>query len=65
MTKTTADMDKQNNHRDYGPGGIAFIGCIIAGFGIGWMIEPEFMVQGAIIGCGIGFIAMAFLARKD
>jgi len=58
-------MDTQSNRRDYGTGGIAFIGCIMVALGIMWMVRPEFLLQGAIVGCGVGFIVMAFLARKS
>lgn len=53
-------MANKNYDRTYERGGIAFVGSILLGIGIGWMVNPEFVVQGAIIGAGLGFILMAF-----
>ncbi|HSX41319.1 MAG TPA: hypothetical protein VLF21_01610 [Candidatus Saccharimonadales bacterium] len=49
---------------DYNDGGIAFIGCIVAGAGIGWAVNPSLIAPGTLIGLGVGFIAMALLARR-
>lgn len=49
---------------DYNDGGIAFIGCIIAGAGIGWVVKPELIAPGTLIGLGVGFILMALMARR-
>ena len=48
----------------YEQGGIAFVGCILLGLGVGWAVDTEFMVQGAIIGTGLGFVVMALLGSK-
>ncbi|HSD56377.1 MAG TPA: hypothetical protein VLA92_04465 [Candidatus Saccharimonadales bacterium] len=44
-------------------GGIAMVGSIILGVGIGWAIRPEYIVQGLIIGFGLGLILMAIMRR--
>lgn len=49
--------------------GMLFVGCIIAGSGIGLMIGTitgnwVYLSACAIIGAGVGFIAMSFLGKK-
>jgi hypothetical protein len=51
--------------RSYERGGVAFVGSIILGIGLGWMIQPEFIIQGGLIGLGVGFILMALLKDKN
>ena len=47
---------------NYESGGIAFVGCIMLGLGIGMMFDNA--GAGVIIGIGIGFLAMAILSRR-
>jgi hypothetical protein len=49
--------------RTYEAGGIAFVGCILTGAGIGWLFRTEWLVPGMIIGLGIGFLVMAAMSR--
>jgi hypothetical protein len=53
----------QNPFKDYESGGIAFAGCILLGIGIAWIIKPIAIPAGALIGAGVGFIAMAIISR--
>lgn len=47
---------------NYERGGIAFVGCIILGAGIGMLFDNP--GAGGTIGVGAGFLAMAVLGRK-
>ncbi|HLR14996.1 MAG TPA: hypothetical protein VK144_04175 [Bacillota bacterium] len=47
---------------NYESGGIAFVGCIMLGLGIGMIFDNA--GAGVIIGIGIGFLAMAILSRR-
>ncbi|HLR02186.1 MAG TPA: hypothetical protein VK111_05515 [Virgibacillus sp.] len=47
---------------NYERGGVAFVGCIILGTGIGMLFDNA--GAGGTIGVGAGFLAMAFLGRK-
>ena len=58
-------LNRKKEDRTYERGGIAFVGSTILGIGLGWMIQPEFIVQGALVGLGIGFILMALLRDKS
>lgn len=46
---------------NYESGGLAFVGCIVLGTGIGMLLDNA--GTGSVIGLGVGFIAMA-LFRK-
>lgn len=54
---------KKEDH-SYERGGVAFVGSILLGLGFGWLVSPEFIVQGALIGAGVGFILMALLRDR-
>ncbi|WP_196493825.1 hypothetical protein [Ornithinibacillus caprae] len=43
---------------NYESGGVAFVGCIILGVGIGMALDH--VAAGSVIGVGVGFLAMAF-----
>lgn len=47
---------------NYSRGGLVFVGCLLLGVGIGMMLGEQQI--GAVIGLGVGFIAMAFMANK-
>lgn len=47
---------------NYESGGIAFIGCMILGVGIGMLFDQT--GAGSVIGLGAGFLAMAFFGKK-
>lgn len=49
---------------DYNDGGIAFVGCIVAAAGISWLVNPNLIAPGTLVGVGVGFIVMALLARR-
>ena len=59
--------EHQFNFKDYESGGIAFVGCIVAGFGVGILLHATVglstlgAVGVGVIGVGIGFLAMAIL----
>lgn len=55
-----AKSDNIQYSRGYEYGGIAFVGCGAVGLGIG-ILQNE-VLAGLLIGGGIGFILMAFLA---
>lgn len=48
---------------NYKSGGIAFVGCIILGTGIGMLFDA--VAAGSVIGVGTGFLAMAILGREN
>lgn len=48
---------------NYERGGIAFVGCIVLGIGLGMIFDKE--GAGMMIGLGVGFLAMAALGKKD
>jgi len=47
---------------NYERGGLAFVGCMILGTGIGMLLDN--VGAGSTIGLGVGFLAMAFLGQK-
>lgn len=47
---------------NYERGGIAFVGCIMLGIGLGMLVDQE--GAGMMIGVGVGFLAMALLGKK-
>jgi len=47
---------------NYERGGVAFVGCIILGTGIGMLFDS--VGAGSTIGVGVGFIAMALLGKE-
>lgn len=47
---------------DYNRGGIAFVGCVILGTGIGMAFDAA--GTGSVIGVGLGFLVMAILGKK-
>jgi uncharacterized membrane-anchored protein YhcB (DUF1043 family) len=55
----------QNPFKDYESGGIALAGCFMVGLGIGLLFKPIWLTTlvGAIIGIGVGMLAMALLSR--
>lgn len=46
----------------YERGGVAFVGCIVLGAGIGMLFDS--VAIGGTIGVGVGFLLMAFLGGK-
>lgn len=56
-------MAKDTKSYSGGAGGPAFVGSMIAGFGIGLAYNNPGV--GFIIGFGVGFILMAFINRKS
>jgi hypothetical protein len=52
-----------NPFKDYESGGIALAGCFILGVGVGFAIKPFDAIAGAVIGTGVGMIAMALISR--
>jgi hypothetical protein len=54
-------MAKNNKRDEYESGGVAFVGCILIGVGIGLFYSQ--IAVGTLIGTGIGFVAMALLRR--
>lgn len=56
--------DRKKEDKSYERGGVAFIGSIILGAGVGWLIRPEYIVPGLVIGLGFGFILMAFMKGR-
>jgi hypothetical protein len=51
--------DRGGGTKGYEAGGIAFVGCIIAGVGLGLLFDE--VAAGAVLGVGAGFILMAVL----
>lgn len=49
--------------KTYEAGGIAMVGAVVLGIGIGWAIRPEYILQGFIIGFGLGLLLMAIMRR--
>lgn len=47
---------------NYESGGIAFVGCMMLGIGIGMLFNKA--GAGVMIGMGVGFLAMAIIGRK-
>lgn len=50
------------NNRDYNSGGVAFVGCVMLGLGLGAWFDHS--IAGLMSGVGVGFIAMALLTRS-
>lgn len=50
------------NNRDYNSGGVAFVGCLVLGFGVGAWFDHT--IAGLMSGIGLGFIMMAVLTRS-
>jgi len=50
------------NDLNYERGGIAFVGCLFIGAGIGMLFDQ--VTAGGAIGLGAGFLAMALLGGK-
>jgi hypothetical protein len=53
-------MAKQT--KDYAVSGIAFVGCMMLGVGLGSLFDNA--GAGWLIGIGVGFLAMAFLRSR-
>lgn len=55
----------QNPFKDYESGGIALAGCFMVGLGIGLLFKPLYLYVpvGAVIGLGVGLLAMALISR--
>lgn len=51
--------------KDYGAGGVALAGCLIGGIGVAWLFSFNYVLQGAIIGLGVGLVVMALLSRNS
>lgn len=52
-------MAKEENGKGYEAGGMAFVGSIIVGTGLGLLFKrPDI---GAILGVGVGFLVMAIV----
>ncbi|WP_188455960.1 hypothetical protein [Virgibacillus oceani] len=43
-------------------GGLAFVGCLILGSGIGMLFDNT--AAGSTIGLGVGFLALAFFNKR-
>ncbi len=54
-----------NPFKDYESGGIALAGCFMVGIGAGLFVKPLWLglLAGAIIGLGVGLLAMAWMSR--
>lgn len=54
-----------NPFKDYESGGVALAGCFMVGLGAGLFIKPLWLglLAGAIIGIGVGLLAMAWISR--
>jgi hypothetical protein len=54
-----------NPFKDYESGGIALAGCFMVGLGAGLFYRPIWMglLIGALIGLGVGLLAMAIISR--
>ena len=52
----------KKSERDYNSGGVAFMGCIILGLGLGAWFDHT--IAGLFVGAGVGFIAMALFTRS-
>lgn len=57
MAKTTSKSDQSR-------AGMVYVGSIMLGVGIGWIIDPAYIAPGAVIGVGVGFILMARMRKK-
>jgi len=55
----------QNPFKDYESGGIAVAGCFMIGLGVGFLFKPLYLYVpvGAVIGIGVGLLAMAIISR--
>ncbi len=51
--------------KDYESGGIAVAGCFMIGLGVGLFVRPLWLglTAGAVIGLGVGLLAMAWISR--
>jgi hypothetical protein len=47
---------------NYERGGVAFVGCIVLGVGIGMLFDNP--GAGSLIGVGVGFLAMALFGKR-
>jgi hypothetical protein len=54
-----------NPFKDYESGGIALAGCLLIGLGAGLFVKPLWLglLAGAVIGLGVGLLAMAWMSR--
>ncbi|HVQ44066.1 MAG TPA: hypothetical protein VMT30_03830 [Candidatus Saccharimonadia bacterium] len=54
-----------NPFKDYESGGIALAGCFMVGLGAGLFVKPLWLglTAGAVIGLGVGLLAMAWMSR--
>jgi len=52
-------------YRDYESGGIAVAGFFMVGIGVGLFFKPLWLglTAGAVIGIGVGLLAMAWISR--
>jgi len=51
--------DRGGGTKGYEAGGIAFVGCIIVGVGLGLPFDE--VAAGSVLGVGAGFVMMALL----
>lgn len=56
------NLNERENGMNYERGGVAFVGCLILGSGIGMLFDN--VSVGATIGLGVGFLSMAMFGRK-
>ena len=56
MEATKRANEKQEPNRS-GVSGLVFVGCLILGMGVGFLIDN--VAAGLCVGLGVGFIAMA------
>jgi hypothetical protein len=54
-----------NPFKDYESGGVALAGCFMVGVGLGILYKPLYigLILGAVIGIGVGLLAMAWMSR--
>ncbi len=51
---------KKTNEGDWA--GMAFVGCILIGLGLGYLFNQ--IIVGSILGVGVGFLVMALASKK-
>lgn len=58
-----AKKQKENVFSSQYPSGIAFVGLILLGTGIGMLVG--YVGAGSVIGVGLGFLAVAVMSGSD
>lgn len=56
-------MSTKKSDREYSAGGVAFVGSMLLGLGLGLWFDHA--ISGLLAGSGVGFIAMAFFAQAN